>query len=918
MSLVRRNFNDLFVLSRPGSATYWGSDGKLHVAGPNEPRFHYDPVTGESLGLLVEKEATNLITRSYDFGSSYWTKNKVTVQSNATTAPDGTNTGSALIVNEDVSFPTSLVASPVVATLGEHYTLSFFVKSTDIPRTIEVVFASNANLTSDRNRVYFDTSSGEISSATAVLGTEVVLSIGGWYKVTIRFQSLFSGTARCGLTSAAQYNPGLLAHIWGAQLTLGSQSGSHIITNGTAVTRPADILTRQVSTPTFNPNEGTFLIKSKNHSNDIIYLDGFATEIVATGGGGTMVYKYGPEGATVFSSNETYSDDGPISLPQELIPTQNGNLDLRLLSYRPLEISNEEAESLVTGDFTTQGWNAEMLYKNGESIIWPNIGDVSTMFQDNRGTTPVTQPGQTVGLIFDRTQGLASGINQCVNPMFLDGTTGWSTLGGVSVSSTPGLLTLDGGASSGGLYQDIPVENYSEVIIRCRKASGTSQTYLWIDNKADFDESGMQYYQEITSDEFEDYKFIVDYPEADPGFTRVYMQVYAGDGKLEVQSVSVKDIKGNHLYQDVSGSRPLLGITSDPPERNLLTNTDLNSVNFVDNGTSRTPIEALDSSNFGSLLTVTGEFSRLAVPNAQLESVLPPNADVVFSLYVKEGSHNRTFTRYQNRDGIGYELTYNFENDSLGVSGGTFIDYGRTNEGDGWFRIWMKVPTGAGVGAQEWRVFNHGGIYLNGDEVSLAQPQIELNDLTAYEIVDVLNGKMNLLFNGTSHFFKTRNIDVNNATGITVSVGMEKTSTNEQTLVESMDISNGPGGKISMKVSSGGNDVFTVIDGNENNITTVIETIGINERDIYLASVETSTGSGIFRRGNDSSIPGTVGSEETEISNAPVIIGASYDGSTASNYFSGRIYSFMIRYRHTKQRNMNNVFTLLSDETFNE
>jgi len=38
--------------------------GFMESVPPNTPRFNYDPVTLEPLGLLIEPEAENLITKS--------------------------------------------------------------------------------------------------------------------------------------------------------------------------------------------------------------------------------------------------------------------------------------------------------------------------------------------------------------------------------------------------------------------------------------------------------------------------------------------------------------------------------------------------------------------------------------------------------------------------------------------------------------------------------------------------------------------------------------------------------------------------------------------------------------------------------------------------------------------------------------
>jgi hypothetical protein len=52
------------TFTRASSGTYVDSAGALQTAATNEARFTHDPTTGESLGLLVEEQRTNLLLNS--------------------------------------------------------------------------------------------------------------------------------------------------------------------------------------------------------------------------------------------------------------------------------------------------------------------------------------------------------------------------------------------------------------------------------------------------------------------------------------------------------------------------------------------------------------------------------------------------------------------------------------------------------------------------------------------------------------------------------------------------------------------------------------------------------------------------------------------------------------------------------------
>lgn len=61
--------NNLVTFTRASTATYVGEDGLIKTAAVNEPRFDHNPTTGESLGLLVEEQRTNLLNQSQSFSS---------------------------------------------------------------------------------------------------------------------------------------------------------------------------------------------------------------------------------------------------------------------------------------------------------------------------------------------------------------------------------------------------------------------------------------------------------------------------------------------------------------------------------------------------------------------------------------------------------------------------------------------------------------------------------------------------------------------------------------------------------------------------------------------------------------------------------------------------------------------------------
>ena len=70
------------------------------------------------------------------------------------------------------------------------------------------------------------------------------------------------------------------------------------------------------------------------------------------------------------------------------------------------------------------------LFTTGVNGAWYDPSDITTLFQDAAGTTPVTAMEQPVGLMLDKSKGLVMGPELVTNGDFSQGTTGWTPAGG--------------------------------------------------------------------------------------------------------------------------------------------------------------------------------------------------------------------------------------------------------------------------------------------------------------------------------------------------------------------------------------------------------------------------------------------------------------------------------------------------------
>ena len=60
---LAKKLDPRITFTRGSTGTYFGPDGIMRTAGVNEPRFDHNPITGQSLGLLIEEGRINQLSR---------------------------------------------------------------------------------------------------------------------------------------------------------------------------------------------------------------------------------------------------------------------------------------------------------------------------------------------------------------------------------------------------------------------------------------------------------------------------------------------------------------------------------------------------------------------------------------------------------------------------------------------------------------------------------------------------------------------------------------------------------------------------------------------------------------------------------------------------------------------------------------
>lgn len=191
--------------------------------------------------------------------------------------------------------------------------------------------------------------------------------------------------------------------------------------------------------------------------------------------------------------------------------------------------------------YIVNGLTPAALFRDGSEGLWVDPSDLSTMFQDSAGTTPVTAPGQSVGLMLDKSKGLVLGPELATNGTFDFDILGWDSSNGSYRWEAGGIVGRSSTGTTDVFDQSVLTEIGAFYMIEVDVVSFTLDPEIALDGT-------------IISGTLTAVGKNTAIFRATATSHRIGVIATAAD--IEFSSISIRELPGNHASQATASKRP--------------------------------------------------------------------------------------------------------------------------------------------------------------------------------------------------------------------------------------------------------------------------------------------------------------------------------------------------------------------------
>ena len=281
LDFTQEELDPRITFTRGSIGTRVNRNRLIETVDVNQPRFDYDPVTGECKGLLIEESRYNDWLYSGQNVTTSWSTGGTGTLSIDTTqiAPDG-STNTIKFTESTTTASGRRFSQNITVASGTSYTVSVFAKQPtgSAPRYFSILFWNTAFTTFQI--ITFDPLNGRVLSNSSGNTTFVEKYPNGWWRfgatatatasVNIGFDFRFTNSVSSGGNNGGPYgnytgDGSSYLYFFGPQVENGAFMTSFIPTSASRVTRSADLasMTGTNFSSWYNQSEGTIYVNNK-------------------------------------------------------------------------------------------------------------------------------------------------------------------------------------------------------------------------------------------------------------------------------------------------------------------------------------------------------------------------------------------------------------------------------------------------------------------------------------------------------------------------------------------------------------------------------------------------------------------------------------------------------------------------------